>query len=83
VLTESQLSLGLVIDIEEYNVMTDVEFEQVDHKFDLELDVNGKLISISNYHMDLNLLIGLDLDHMLNLSISYFCWYYASYSTLI
>jgi hypothetical protein len=35
VLIESRLSLGLVIDID---IMTDVEFEQVDHKFDLELD---------------------------------------------
>jgi hypothetical protein len=32
-----------------YDVVTDVEFEQVDHEFDLKLDVNGKLISISNY----------------------------------
>jgi hypothetical protein len=47
-LTESRLSsLGLVIDIE-YDVVTDVEFEQVDHKFDLELAVNGKSILISN-----------------------------------
>jgi hypothetical protein len=47
VLTESRLSLGLVIDTE-YDVVTDVEFEQVDHEFDLEFVVNGKLISISN-----------------------------------
>jgi hypothetical protein len=46
-LTESRLSLGLVIDIE-YDVVTDVEFEQVDHEFDLELAVNGKSNSISN-----------------------------------
>jgi hypothetical protein len=46
VLTESRLSLGLVIDIE-YDVVTDVEFEQVDDEFDLELNVNGKLILIS------------------------------------
>jgi hypothetical protein len=31
-----------------YDVVTDVEFEQVDHEFDLELDVNGKSILISN-----------------------------------
>jgi hypothetical protein len=47
VLTESRLSLGLVIDIE-YDVLTDVKFEQVDHEFDLELTVNGKSISLSN-----------------------------------
>jgi hypothetical protein len=47
VLTESRLSLGLVIDIE-YDVVTDVEFEQVDQEFDLELAVNGKSISILN-----------------------------------
>jgi hypothetical protein len=63
--------------------LTDVEFEQMDHEFDLKLVVNRKLISILNYHMDLNLLIDLDLDLMLNLLISYFCWYYVSYSILI
>jgi hypothetical protein len=47
VFTESQLSLGLVIDIE-YDVVTDVEFEQVDHEFHLELIVNEKSILISN-----------------------------------
>jgi hypothetical protein len=47
VLTESRLSLGLVINVE-YDVVTDVEFEQVDHELDLELAVNGKLISILN-----------------------------------
>jgi hypothetical protein len=47
VLTESRLSLRLMIDIE-YDVVTDVEFEQVDHEFDLELAVNRKSISISN-----------------------------------
>jgi hypothetical protein len=47
VLTESRLSLGLVINIE-YNVVTDVEFEQGDHKFDLELAMNRKSISISS-----------------------------------
>jgi hypothetical protein len=46
-LTESRLSLGLAIDVE-YDVVTDVEFEQVDHEFDLELTVNRKSISISN-----------------------------------
>jgi hypothetical protein len=46
-LTESQLSLGLMIDIE-YDVVTDVKFEQVDHEFDLELTVNRKSNSISN-----------------------------------
>jgi hypothetical protein len=46
-LTESRLSLGLAIDIE-YDVVTDVEFEQVDHEFDLELIVNRKSILISN-----------------------------------
>jgi hypothetical protein len=45
-LIESRLSLGLAIDIE-YDVVTDVEFKQVDHKFDLELIVNRKWISIS------------------------------------
>jgi hypothetical protein len=43
VLTESRLSLGLVINIE-YDVVTDVKFEQVDHEFDLELIVNRKSI---------------------------------------
>jgi hypothetical protein len=46
-LTESLLSLGLVIDIK-YDFVTDVEFEQLDHEFDLELVVNRKSISISN-----------------------------------
>jgi hypothetical protein len=46
-LTESRLSLGLVINID-YDVGTDVKFEQVDHEFDLELTVNRKSISISN-----------------------------------
>jgi hypothetical protein len=55
-LTESRLSLGLVIDIKydvvtddiEYDVVTNVKFEQVDHEFNLELTVNRKSNSISN-----------------------------------
>jgi hypothetical protein len=66
-----------------YDVMTNAKVEQADHEFDLELEVNGKSISNLNQHTDLNLLIDLYADLMLNLLISYFCWYYVSYSTWI